>query len=381
MLALNVHIYPTIMVQESRLFKVTSTLINKRFVQRIIIVARSGSGLPAHTQIDAQRTIERFPMTQARGSFLSRSLRFVMWSLRVFYRFRREPINMVNCHSLSVLPLCLALKVWHRAILIYEPHELETETSQMCGFKKRISKVIEWILIKHVNWTILVSDSIENWYRKHYKIVNTSVVLNCPPKLPVCASQYFHECFGVPIHTPIFLYQGILCKGRGIELMVDAFGAMQDEVALVLMGYGELFEWTEMQSKHFKNLYVHQAVLPSELHAITCSADFALSLIEPLSLSYEYCMPNKIFEYIMGGVPVLVSNTVEQRKVIQQFGIGEVATALTPSAIRTAARRLLSSDRSNFKEGLEQASQEYCWERQEIILRHVYSQVSLQKAS
>jgi glycosyltransferase involved in cell wall biosynthesis len=381
MKALNVHIYPSIIVQESRLFKVTATLIQQRFVKRIIIVGKSGPNIPFHTEIDKDRTIERFPMSQARGSLLSRSIRFIIWSLRVFTRFRSDKIDMVNCHSLSVLPLCLALKVWHRSILIYEPHELETETSQMCGFKKRISKVIEGILIKHVNWTILVSDSIETWYRKHYKLVNTSVVLNCPPRLPVCASRYFYECFGVPMHTPIFLYQGILCEGRGIELMVDAFGAMPDEAALVLMGYGELFEWAETYSKQFKNVYVHHAVLPSELHAMTCSADFALSLIEPLSLSYEYCMPNKLFEYIMGGVPTLVSNTVEQRKVVQQFGIGEVATALTPDAIRAAARKLLSSDRSNFKAGLEQASQEYCWERQEIILRHVYNQISLQKAS
>ncbi len=81
----------------------------------------------------------------------------------------------------------------------------------------------------------------------------------------------------------------------------------------------------------------------------------------------------------MGGVPVLDSNTLEQRKVVQQFGIGEIATALTPDAIRAAARRLLSSDRSNFKAGLEQARHEYCWERQEIVLEHVYSQVLLKK--
>ena len=379
MKALNVHIYPSIIVQESRLFKVTATLIQQRFVKRIIIVGKSGPNTSFHTEIDKDRTIERFPMSQARGSFLSRSIRFIIWSLHVFTRFRSDKIDMVNCHSLSVLPLCLALKVWHRSILIYEPHELETETSQMRGFKKPICKVIEGLLIKHVHWTILVSDSIEAWYRKHYEVVNTSVVMNCPVISPVCASRYFHERYTIPIHTPIFLYQGILGKGRGIELIVNAFGAMPDEAVLVLLGYGELFEWAQTQSKHLKNVYVQQAVPESELHTITCSADFGFSMPEPGSLNHEYCMPNKLFEYIMGGVPVLVSNTLEQRKVVQQFGIGEIVTALTPNAIRAAARRLLSSDRSNFKAGLEQARHEYCWERQEIVLEHVYSQVLLKK--
>ena len=380
MKSLNVHIYPATIVHQSRVFKVTATLIKQRFVEQIIIVGKSGLNLPSHSRIDKERTIERFPMSESYGAFLSRSLRFVVWSLRVFNRFRSKKIDMINCHSLSVLPLCLALKVWHRAILIYEPHELETETSQMHGFKKLISKVIEGLLIKHVHWTILVSDSIETWFRKHYKLVNTSVVMNCPPMSPVCASRYFRERYSVPIHTPIFLYQGILGKGRGIELIVDAFGAMPDEAVIVLMGYGELFEWAQTQSKHFKNVYVHQAVLQSDLHTMTCSADFGVSIPELGSLNHEYCMPNKLFEYIMGGVPVLVSNTFEQRKVVQQFGIGEIATVLTPEAIRTGVRKLLSSNKSKFKEGLDQARQEYCWERQEIVLERVYSQVLLKKA-
>lgn len=379
MQSLNVHIYPAPIAHQSRVLKVTATLIKKRFVEQIIIVGRSGLSLPSRSQIDKSRAIEGFPISESRGSFLSRSLRFVVWSLRVFSRFRSKKIDMVNCHSLSVLPLCLALKVWHQAILIYEPHELETETSQMRGFKKAICKSIEGLLIKHVHWTILVSDPIETWYRKHYNLVNTSVVMNCPAMSPVCASQYFHERYNVPLHTPIFLYQGILGKGRGIELIVAAFGAMPDEAVLVLLGYGELFDWAQTQSKHFKNVYVQQAVPQSELHAITCSANFGFSMPEPGPLNHEYCMPNKLFEYIMAGVPVLVSNTLEQRKVVQQFDIGEIAIALTPEAIRSAVRKLLSSDGSKFKSGLDRARLEYCWERQEIVLERTYNRILLKK--
>ena len=380
MKTLNVHIYPDTIEHSSRVFKVTSTLINKLFVERIIIVGKSGPNLPSHSQIDTRRTIERFPMSRARGSFLSRSLRFVIWSLVVFNRFRRERIDMINCHSLSVLPLSVALKVWHRALLIYEPHELETETSQMHGLKRKVCKFIERLLVKHVDCTILVCDSIETWYRKHYKLVNTSVVLNCPPTAPISLSRYFHEHFCIPIKTPIFLYQGILGKGRGIEITIEAFKTIPDQAALVLMGYGELFEWAETQSQKLKNIYVHKAVSRSDLHAITSAADFGLSLIEPISLSYEYCMPNKLFEYIMAGVPVLVSNTVEQRKVVQQFGIGEVATAQTTEAICAGAQKLISAGKSKFNAGLKQASQEYCWERQEVVLERVYKQVCAQQS-
>ena len=129
MKALNVHISPSIIVQESRLYKVTSTLIEQRFVKQIMIVGKSGPNFPFQSQIDKERTIKRFPISQARGSLLSRSLRFIIWSLRVFRRFRSDKIDLVNCHSYSVLPLCLTLKIWRQAILIYDQHDLETETS------------------------------------------------------------------------------------------------------------------------------------------------------------------------------------------------------------------------------------------------------------
>ena len=71
-----------------------------------------------------------------------------------------------------------------------------------------------------------------------------------------------------------------------------------------------------------------------DLLALTATADFGLSLIEPVSLSYEYCMPNKLFEYMMAGVPVIVSPTVEQRKLVERYGSGIVARSSSAADAR-----------------------------------------------
>jgi len=375
MLTLNVHIYPSAIQYETRIMKMTATLVAKRVVERVIVVGRSAAGLEPRERIDEARTVERFPMRNERRFFAARALGFAGWSLRVFNRFRRERIDMVNCHSLSVLPLCVAIKLRHRAILIYEPHELETETLQMHGLKKRFCRLLEGLLVKWVDCTILVGDSIDAWYRRRYKLTRTAVVVNCPPRTQVAPSRHFHEHFAIPPHIPVFLYQGVFGKGRGIELIIDAFGAMPDEAALVLMGYGPLWDWTEARAGQFKNIHIHKAVPQRQLLEVTGSADFGLSLFEPISLSNEYCMPNKFFEYIMAGIPVLASDTTEQRAIVGRFGIGEVAAALTAQEIRAAARRLLAGDKSAFKAGLERASREYCWERQETVLERIYADV------
>jgi glycosyltransferase involved in cell wall biosynthesis len=98
------------------------------------------------------------------------------------------------------------------------------------------------------------------------------------------------------------------------------------------------------------------------------SADFGLSLIEPISKSYEYCLPTKLFDYIMARKPVLVSNTLEQARLVEEFNLGAVVTHLTPESIRSAVLELARGDSLRFTLGLERASRHYSWERFEPLI-------------
>jgi len=92
---------------------------------------------------------------------------------------------------------------------------------------------------------------------------------------------------------------------------------------LVFLGYGELKEsLIELSNKHF-NIHVHDAVPHEKVVSVAKSADVGLCLIQNVSLSDYYCLPNKLFEYCFAEIPVLASNFPDISNVIKQYNLGK----------------------------------------------------------
>jgi glycosyltransferase involved in cell wall biosynthesis len=372
MLAL--HVYPSNLEHESRILKVSDSQIRSGFINEVVVVGIWRADLAGAAQIDERRRIVRLRATSSRW-LPARVAGFVLWSVRVLVRFRRQPIGLISCHSLSALPVCVALKWLHRAVLVYEPHELETDTSRLRGWVKWLASSLERRLVRSADHVIVVSDSIRDWYQKRLGVARVSVALNCPRQFVSPATDHFRSTFRIPAGRPIFLYQGILSRGRGIETLLNAFGSLQDTAALVLMGYGPLAREIERQCQDLSNVFLHPPVSPERLLLHTAAADFGVSLIEPVSLSYEYCAPNKLFEYIMARKPVLVSPTTDQRRIVNHYGVGQVCDSLTPEGVRAAARRLMADGVDHYAANLERARKDLCWEQQEKVLMDVYRRI------
>lgn len=368
------HVYPSTLEHESRILKVSGSQLRSGTVTDVFIVGTWRDGLSESEQLDEHRSLIRLRAVQARQP-LARLVGFVLWSLRVFARCWRLRPSLINCHSLSVLPVCVALRWWHRARLVYEPHELETETGRLNGILKWAAVALERRLLRKADHTILVSGSIETWYRDRLGAARTSVVLNCPRTQEVTRSDYFHKLFNVPPSIPIFLYQGVLGRGRGIEILCEAFKGLEGSCALVFMGYGPSQPVVQSAVANSRNVFVHPAVEPTQILAHTAAANFGVSLIEPVSLSYEYCAPNKLFEYIMARKPVLVSPTTDQRQIVNHYGVGQVCDSLTPEGVRAAARRLMADGVDHYAANLERARKDLCWEQQEKVLMDVYRRI------
>ena len=164
----------------------------------------------------------------------------------------------------------------------------------------------------------------------------------------------------------------MISNERGVRKLVDAFVGLKQRAALVIMGYGELAAWVKDRAREHPNIFYHPAVPPDQLLSYTSAADYGLSVIESTSLSYEYCMPNKLFEYMMAKKPVLVSPTREQRSFVERYGVGEVANDATTEAIREGVLRLLSRDVDEFTSAIERVRREFSWEQQETVLERIY---------
>src|SRR5690606_6727838 len=128
--------------------------------------------------------------------------------VRVSFFYKRMNINVISVHSLGLLPLGVFLKKIYHAELVYDTHELETETNGLKGIRKKINKLLEKRLINNVDMTLVVSNSIADWYANEYGIQRPSVILNAPTHRELKANNHFREQLDIREDQIILLYQG-----------------------------------------------------------------------------------------------------------------------------------------------------------------------------
>lgn len=307
-------------------------------------------------------------------------LKYIEFSFRVIKLSWNNRPNTVNIHSLALLPLGLLLKLLFHAKLVYDAHELETEVEGLSGLRQKLARSVELVCMPLVDLVITVGPRIRDWYRKRYQINNVVAVLNCPPLKQVVRPGLLREKLKIEPQKTICLYQGALCSGRGIELLLNTFeNSNDDSLVLVCMGYGELEDEIKSISDRCTRIYHFPAVPPSVVLDYTVDADIGFALIESTCLSYYLCLPNKLFEYAMVGVPVVCSPLPEMAFLVQNYKIGALIDDDSPAGVMRAVNAVNLMDRDRLKKNCEIFSFLFSWEEQEKIMIHAYHQFILNR--
>lgn len=372
----NLHISLTNLKNESRILKETNTLIQNGIFDKIYIVGLCDNDLKNIEIVDNSREINRISLKSRdlpRNLFFQ-LIKYMEYLTGVLFKYRNKNIKVVNVHALGLLPIGVLYKLFYGVKLIYDAHEYETQTQGLRGIRKKLAIFLENILIGYCDKTIVVGDAIADEYKRLYpKLDRPYVVLNTPAYKNIQKKDIFRETLNISKEKTIFLYQGGLSKGRGIEILLDTFKNIDDENSVIIfMGYGPLEELVISLSKEYTNIYFHEAVTPEVLLDYTCSADFGISTIEDSCLSYRYCLPNKMFEYMMAEVPVIVSNLPEMKKIVEDNSVGVVVKENTPNGLQEAIEKATELDKDELHINIQKIKKIYNWEEQEKVLLNVY---------
>ena len=312
-------------------------------------------------------------------------LKYIEFIYRVVKQYKNSDI--CHCNDLNSLPIGVIIKKFFNknVKIVYDAHEYEiNDTPNESKSKIKIKYFLEKYLIKYTDKVITVSDSIANEYVKLYNIEKPALVLNTPAYKKIVKKDIFRETLDISKDKIVFLYQGGLSSGRGIEILLETFKQLSTKnqelktknyPVIVFMGYGILENMIDAASKEYKNIYFHEAVSPDVLLDYTCSADFGVSTIEDSCLSYRYCLPNKMFEYLMAEIPVIVSNLYEMKKLVETNNIGVVAKENTPDGLKKAIKQAVSLDKKELNVNIQKIKEIYNWEEQEKVLLKVYKEL------
>ena len=141
---------------------------------------------------------------------------------------------------------------------------------------------------------------------------------------------------------------------------------------IVFMGYGTLEPLILKYVNRCENIFFQPVVKINEVLDYTKNADYGLLFIENTCLSYYYCMPNKMFEYLMAEIPVIASNTKDVKSFVNKKQVGEVAESNDVYGLINAINKILSKDESQFRPNILAVKKEYNWESQEKKMIEAY---------
>ena len=223
---------------------------------------------------------------------------------------------------------------------------------------------------------ITVNESIAAHYRSRYDI-QVDVLRNMPvlSDVPEISHRKAFEEFKIPTDLPILLLQGaFMDRDRGTSDAVNALERMTD-VRLVLVGAGIEFEESinRMNDPRWRGRLHCIPRLPYEkLRLLTASADVGLSLDKGMHANYLLSLPNKLFDFIHVGLPVVASSMVEVRRVVEENGVGVVIEDVTTDEIARAVSKVLSSPREVWFEKCMAARKNLHWGTDSfLILAHL----------
>jgi glycosyltransferase involved in cell wall biosynthesis len=208
------------------------------------------------------------------------------------------------------------------------------------------------------------------------------IVMNCAYRYapPDPRPRRFHEVLGLDPSASVVLYQGGFSRDRGIEQLIEAVPTVPGAV-LVLMGYGGLEELLRAEEgRSGGRVRVLPAVPPTELLAWVASADVVAMPIQPTTLNHRLTTPNKLFEAMAAGVPIVASDLPGMAPYVREANCGALCDAERPASIVAAIRTILEApagERAAFgARALAAAHDRYNWEAQVAKLFAEYGRLT-----
>lgn len=372
---MNIHIHPVSLDHASRVLKcLESAGRSGCFRARSFIGAGPGKQYEFKDAYGAVQ-VQLFARGSGAGSsFLRKALATITWTQRVKRYAKKLPTSCVNVHGLSTLALGVALKRHRGCKLIYDTHELETKTLAVRGVRRIYSERLERALIPECDAVICVSEGIADWYASHYEIPRPLVVRNVPDRRAQAVSKAavnLRMRFGMPPNALLFMYQGGLAAGRQIELFLEAFAHLPPDRHLIFMGRGEMEDSVRRAAANHSNIHLCPAVPPNEVLSFTAQSDVGLVGMEDTCLNHYLSLPNKFFEYLSAGVPVIIPDFPEMRRVMDNYQCGWSWSKDAERLVALIARLSPGEVEAKKKHALT-AGRELSWEKEEQELLRLY---------
>jgi glycosyltransferase involved in cell wall biosynthesis len=306
---------------------------------------------------------------------------YAEYNIRLFFYLLFQKTDLIISNDLDTLPACRLAAVLKRIPLVYDSHELFTEVPELetNPFAKNTWKLLEKLSVPGIRYAITVNDSIAKILGEQYG-VTFRVVRNVPERYTPAERKTRAE-LGLPENKKIIILQGSgINVRRGAEEAVMAMKHLDIPAVLLIAGSGDVIpELKKIAAKEqLQDKILFKNKMPyAELMAHTAVCDLGLTLDKGDNLNYLYSLPNKLFDYIQAGIPVLATDLPEIRNVVEKYQVGEITESTEPVYLAQKIKYCLTDmeKRMTWQKNTTFAAEICCRSNEEHVLRDLYEQV------
>lgn len=359
------------LVTDHRVYKTCKVLMDCGYTVNLI-----GRNLPDSLPLP------KWPFKVARMNLLFKSgpLFYIFFNLRLFFKLLFQKSDLLFANDLdTLLPNYLISKLKNRP-LIYDSHELFTEVPELidCPFKRNIWKRIETWIIPNLKTCITVNQSIATILESKYG-VKFEVIRNIPERTDnfILPSR---EELKLPRDKKIIILQGAgININRGAEELIEAMAYINNAV-LYIIGSGDVWHLLEEKIKHSnlsEKVVLIKKIPKNKLMAYTRNADLGISIDKNSNQNYYNSLPNKIFDYIQAGIPIVASRLPEIENILTHYQVGCFINSHDPKHIAETINNLFSSSLLNeYKNNTSIAAKELSWEIERLKYINIIHQIN-----
>ncbi|MEN4947688.1 glycosyltransferase family 4 protein [Pseudomonas proteolytica] len=285
---------------------------------------------------------------------------------------------VVHAHDVNTLPTAWLAAKLSGARVVYDAHEISTSREGYNSFRGLVARV-EGVLMPRVQGSITTTDARAKFFARAYGVPRPVVLQNRPRLTVSPASQRIRQELQLQQPWPIVIYQGGLQQGRGLERLVRIAASVTDAY-FVFIGGGRLTAPLTALSQELgltERVHFIPTVSLADLPSYTASADIGVQPIENTCLNHFTTDSNKLFEYLIAGLPVVATDLPEIRRIVRAFDIGFLVRESDDQQLIDALNRLVSDPqlRRTFAGNAAIAATRLNWEQQEKLLVNLYGRV------
>jgi len=315
---------------------------------------------------------KRMKLWFSKGPFFYAEYNFRLFFFLLFQRFDLLLSNDLD----TLLPNYLVASLRSKK-LVYDSHEFYTGVPELVS-RPRVQRIwlsIEKYIFPKLKYVMTVNDSIASIYKELYGI-SLAVVRNVPAKRPL--PSVTRAQMGLPLQKKIILMQGAgINIDRGAEEIIEAMRLLSpNDYVFLIVGSGDVLPQLKKMVQDYKineQVIFVDKVPMDVLMCYTVLADVGVTMDKDTNVNYRYSLPNKLFDYIQCGLPVLATNLLEVQKVITQHKVGAIVDDLSPKALAHSLGSFLNDDEALMacKRNAKIAAEELCWEKEKMKFEQI----------